>query len=47
VAGRFAGRALTQEENVGNDGRPFAFEGVGGEADRANEISLSPDYSSA
>ena len=40
VAGRLAGRPLAQEHDVGDDGRAFALEGVGGQADRADEIGL-------
>ena len=40
VAGRLARRSLAKEEDVGDDGRAFAFEGVGRQADRADEIGL-------
>ena len=40
VAGRLAGRPLAQEDDVGDDGRAFAFEGVGWQADRPDEIGL-------
>ena len=38
VAGWLAGRALAQEHDVGDDGGALALEGVGGQADRPEEI---------
>ena len=36
--GRLAGRPLAQEHDVGDDRGAFALEGVGGQADRSQEI---------
>ena len=45
VVGRLAGGALAQEDDVGDDGRALALEGVGGQADRAEEVGRSARYS--
>ena len=38
MTGRFAGRALVQAQDIGHDFGAFLFEGLGGQADRAQEI---------
>ena len=38
VAGRLAGPALAQEEDVGHDGRTFTLECLGGETDSPDEV---------
>src|SRR5262245_20674463 len=43
VAGRFIERTLAHEDDVSHDGRAFAFECVGGQADRPDEIGFRSD----
>ena len=46
MVGRLAGRTLAKKEDVGDHGRAFALEGIGGQADRPDEIGLvEPRYS--
>ena len=40
MVGRLARRPLAQKQDVGDDGGAFAFESVGGQADRAHEVGL-------
>ena len=40
VLGFLSGGPFAQEHDIGDDGRAFAFEGVGGKADCAHEVGL-------
>ena len=40
MVGRLARVALAKEDDVGDHGRSFAFEGIGRQPDRSHEIGL-------
>ena len=40
VVGRLARGSLAKKDDVGDDGGAFAFEGIGGQADRPDEVGL-------